>query len=286
MPALASGSSSAPAGFTAAVEENTAEDESSLDSFRWYGDEDGVDFKANRPVTNYVPPHNLCHSLNPLGPSCSQVSLESAAPVASHTGSFIRCLPSDMSATPDTIILPPGLVSMLLKAISPEALGAALCMVVADSGAIDHMLPDCAAFISYKPVHNLCVCMGNNSYPPVLQRGTAIISPNGQHLLIWNVRHVPALQVPLYSLRAHIRNCGCGFLGSFKTGMHIYFPGVVLSMDTSTNCHLSYAPLGKSALLSSLQYVQPRCPPTIYLPFELARALLRLRATLHPAVQY
>jgi hypothetical protein len=44
--------------------------------------------------------------------------------------------------------------------------------------------------------------------------------------------------------------------------MHVYFPGVVLSVDMSTNCHLSYKPLGKSALLSALHYVQPQCPAT------------------------
>ncbi len=44
----------------------------------------------------------------------------------------------------------------------------------------------------------------------------------------------------------------------------MYFPGVVLSMDMSTDCHLSYKPLGKSAPLSSLHYVQPWCPPVLY----------------------
>jgi hypothetical protein len=50
-------------------------------------------------------------------------------------------------------------------------------------------------------------------------------------------------------------------------GMHAYFLGVVLSMDTSTACYFSYIPLGlgKPAPLSYLHYVQPQCPPTIYL---------------------
>jgi hypothetical protein len=39
---------------------------------------------------------------------------------------------------------------------------------------------------------------------------------------------------------------------------------LVLSVDTSTDCHLTYKPLGKSAPLSTLHYVQPRCPPTTY----------------------
>jgi hypothetical protein len=137
---------------------------------------------------------------------------------------------------------------------------------MADMGATDHMLPDRLALILYKLVWHLCVCMGNNSYPPVLGRGTAIISLNGQRLLISNVLHVPALRVPLYSLRAHIRQGGYGFLGIFETGMHVYFPfpGVVLSVDMSTNCHLSYKSFGKSSPLSSLHYVQPWCPPVLY----------------------
>ncbi len=133
-----------------------------------------------------------------------------------------------------------------------------------DTGATDHMVPDRSAFISYKAIRNLRVCMGNNSFAPVLGRGTAIISLNGQRILIRHVLHVPALWVPLYSLRAHLCQRGCGFVGSHDTGMHVYFPGLVLSVDTSTDCHLTYKPLGKSAPLSTLHYVQPCCPPTMY----------------------
>jgi hypothetical protein len=35
-------------------------------------------------------------------------------------------------------------------------------------------------------------------------------------------------------------------------------------VDMSTDCHLSYEPLVKSAPLSSLHYVQPWCPPVLY----------------------
>ncbi len=150
-----------------------------------------------------------------------------------------------------------------------EILGAALKLVVADTGAMDHMLLDWSTFISYKSVRNLCIRMGNNFYAPVPGQSTAIISLNGQRLLIRNILHVPALWVPLYSLCAHICQPRCRFLGSYKMGFHVYFPGVVLSIDTSTNCHLSYAPLGKSAPLSTLHYIQPRCTPTTY-PTELS----------------
>ena len=132
------------------------------------------------------------------------------------------------------------------------------------------MVPDCGAFISYKSVHGLRVRMGNNSFAPVLGRGTAIISLNGQHLLIRHVLHVPELCVPLYSLRAHLRQSGCGFVGSHETGLHVYFPGIVLTVDMSSDCHLAYKPLGKPAPLLTLHYGQPRCPPTMHLPDWLA----------------
>jgi hypothetical protein len=232
----------------AAVEPDNGGDKSSVDDFWWYGDDDGADYEPNGSVSNYFP-------------LCSRVLSESVPPLASHAGLVMCGSSSDSATSGDVIVLPQDLVSSLLRAISPTDWH---CLVVADTGATDHMLPYRLVFILYKSVRNLCVRMGNNSYAPVLERGTAIISINGQHLLIHNVLHVMALLVLLYSLCAHIRQQGCGFLGSFETGMHVYFLGVVLSVDMSTDCHLSYKPLGKSAPLSSLHYVQPRCPSVLY----------------------
>ncbi len=182
-------------------------------------------------------------------------------PLASQVGPVICSLSSDSTTLNNDIVLPQDLVFSLLHVVSPTDLH---CLVMVDMGATNHMLPDRSAFISYNLVRHLRVCMGNNSYAPVLGQGTAIISLNGQCLLIRNVLHVPALRVPLYSLRAHIHQGGCGFLGSFEMGMNVYFPGMVLSVDMSTGCHLSYKPLGNSAPLSSLHYVQLRCPPVLY----------------------
>ena len=92
-----------------------------------------------------------------------------------------------------------------------------------------------------------------SSWPPILGRSASVPSCWRTHL--W---------VPLYSLRAHLHQLGCVFLGSYETVMHVYFPGVVLTVDTSSDCHLSYELLGKTAPLSSLHYVQPRCPPVVY----------------------
>jgi hypothetical protein len=66
--------------------------------------------------------------------------------------------------------------------------------------------------------------MGNNSLLPVLGRGTAVISLNGQCILVCNALHMPGLAVLLYSLCAHLKQHGCGFLGTFEAGMLVYFP--------------------------------------------------------------
>jgi hypothetical protein len=97
------------------------------------------------------------------------------------------------------------------------------------------MVPDKLAFISYKFISNLNVWMGNNSYIPVQGRGSAIFSLNGKRVLIWNVLHVPGLAVPLYSLRTHMTQRGCGFFGSESSGFLVYFPEFVLSVDTSVD---------------------------------------------------
>ena len=265
---------SAPAALMALVEEDITGNKSLSECFWWYGDKDGVDIKSDGSISIYSPSPNLHHSVHPLGPfdhsctsigpSCSWGSLVLVAPAASHTGSFKHCSLLDADPLSYDIILPPGLMLALLKAISPEDLVAALCLVMVDIGRTDHiMVPDCSVFISYKSVCHLHVWMGDNSYAPILGHCTAIISLNGQCLLICNVLHVPTHCILLYSLRAHLCQCGCGFVGSHNTGMHIYFPGVVLSVDTSTDCHLSYEPLGKLAPMSSLHFIQPRCPSTI-----------------------
>ena len=150
----------APSGLTAAVKE----DEHSLDGdlFCWTGDDDGLDFgvplgssdKSNPSVSFY--------------PSCSYVSV---VPSTSGLPSFSP-FPSSSSSC---LILPDRLQSVIrglaTSSISPDSTSR---VAVADTGATDHMLPDKSAFISYKRISNLQVCMVNNSYLPVLGRGTAM----------------------------------------------------------------------------------------------------------------
>jgi hypothetical protein len=133
------------------------------------------------------------------------------------------------------------LAKLLLLPTAPSSGG---CLAVADSGATDHMVPNKSSFISYKTILGLNVCMGNNSYIPVLGCGTAIFSLNGKCVLIRNVLHVPGLAVPLYSLRTYMTQQGCGFLGSKSSEFLVYFPMFVVSVNTLVECHLSYKPLG------------------------------------------
>ena len=114
------------------------------------------------------------------------------------------------------------------------------------------MFPDKSAFISYKTTSGLKVQMGNNSYLPVLGRGSTIISLNRQRVLVRHALHVPGLAMPLYSLRVHFKKPGWGFIGNNDASMLVYFPCFVLSADTLSDCTLSYEPLGRSPLLSTL----------------------------------
>ncbi len=125
-------------------------------------------------------------------------------------------------------------------------------------------VPQQAGLYLFKSIPNLQVWMDNNSFLPVLGCGTAIISLNGQRVLVRNALQVPGLMVPLYSICAHLKQHGCGFLGTFKAGMLVNFPWFVLSVDTSSDCHLSYKPLGRAAPLDTLHYMQLCCPPSLY----------------------
>ena len=39
---------------------------------------------------------------------------------------------------------------------------------------------------------------------------------------------------------------------------YVFFPTFILEVDTVTNCHLQYAPLGRTTSLADLNYVQPK----------------------------
>jgi len=163
----------------------------------------------------------------------------------------------------NTIYLPKTVLALLKNPHAPTPVRSLApvsktSLLVADSGATDHMLPDKSAFISYYPISGRRVRMGNNSFAPILGHGTAVISLNGKKILIRDCLHVPDLRNPLYSLRAHQRQKGCGFIGMCGLGMHVFFPTLIMEVDTATDCHLRYTPLGRACRLPDVDYVQPR----------------------------
>jgi hypothetical protein len=124
------------------------------------------------------------------------------------------------------------------------------------------MIPHKLAFISYKPATGCRVRMGNNSFAPILGSGSAIININGKRILICDCLHVPALRNPLYSLRAHQRQHGCGHIGMHQLGMYLSFPSFIVKVNTDTDCHLSYEPNGRLTSIDKLDYVQPVQAPS------------------------
>jgi hypothetical protein len=121
---------------------------------------------------------------------------------------------------------------------SPSINKTSSTLVIADMGATDHMLSDKLAFISYTPITGRRVWMGNNSFASIVGHGTAIISLNNKKILIRDRLHIPNLHNPLYSLCAHQHQRGCGFIGMYDLGMHVFFPTFIFEVDTATNCHL------------------------------------------------
>lgn len=99
--------------------------------------------------------------------------------------------------------------------------------------------------------------LGDDTRLPIYGRGTAKIRLNGKTILLRNALHVPALRAPLYSLRQHSKQPGCGTFSDSNTGSFILFPHFVLQIDDSTDNLLSYAPLGRITT-SRLDYAQPR----------------------------
>jgi hypothetical protein len=210
--------------------------------------------KSNNTVDFYYPSCNHV-VVKALPPPLAPLLLPSTLPVASF--STLIVLSKNLSS----------IIKQMLAAFILPTLGR--CFTVTDSGTTNHMFPYKSAFISYKLVANLQVRMGNNSFLPVLGCSLAIILLNGQHVLIQNALHVPGLVVPLYSLRAHCMQPGCGFIGASGVGILVYFSTFVLTVDTSKDCHLAFKSQGRSASLDTLHYVQPCCAPSLY-PSELA----------------
>ena len=116
----------------------------------------------------------------------------------------------------------------------------------ADSGATHHMLNDYTAFTSYHATHGDYVTLGDDTRLPIAGSGSAIFSLNGRPILIRDALHVPGLRAPLYSLRQHRKQPGCGLFSDYEFGNYILFPHFVLRVDDSDDNIVSYKSLGNT----------------------------------------
>jgi hypothetical protein len=284
------GSASTPGAFSATTEPESYD---SGDKFDYKG-------KADRVMYDTGGKHNASSAY--LAPSCCIATVE---PESGSVAAFLLAsttTPSPLmggsaysmgGSTPrkdppgvNTVYLPKRVLALLKNPLlqvtvpSPHQI-IQTSLLVADSGATDHMLPDKLAFISYHPVLGRRVWMGNNSFAPNLGHGTAVISLNGKKILIRDCLHVPDLRNPLYSLRAHQRQRGCGFIGMYGLGMHVFFPTFIMEVNMTTDCHLLYAPVGRSCSLPDLDYVQPKFL-TIKSPKAASSSIQPAPATIEP----
>ena len=259
------GSAVVPGAFSAATEYDSG------DEFDYEGKSDGAMYgdKSKQTTFAYSPASCSHTTLVLVPPGLPSTTLGGSIPTNMGGGSVPAPLSASRSAVDprgvNTVYLPKTVLSLLANPTSGSLVKAhhgpsstRTSLLVADTGATDHMLPDKSAFISYHLVSGRRVRMGNNSFAPIAGHGTAIISLNGRKILIRDCLHVPDLRNPLYSLRAHQRQRGCGFIGMFGLGMHVFFPTFILEVDTATDCHLQYEPIGRDTLLSSLDYIQPK----------------------------
>jgi hypothetical protein len=118
---------------------------------RWTGDEDGIldsGDPGSRKSNNCVAPY----------PSCSHAAVVSASPPSSPTmglsspAASLSCHDSLVNHFNSPLSISSALHSLLARRLSqcPIAPGLGGRFAISDSGAMDHMLPDKSAFISYK----------------------------------------------------------------------------------------------------------------------------------------
>jgi hypothetical protein len=151
-----------------------------------------------------IPSHPLGDlSLSVGGPTTSLGSVQSLQGMGGPTISHTSRDPQGVN----TIYLPKTVLALLqnpprhlLVHFQQATRSTRMSLLVAGTGATDHMPPDKATFISYYPVSGIRIWMWNNSFTPIASHGLAIISLNGKKILIPNCLHVPNLQKPLYSL--------------------------------------------------------------------------------------
>ena len=94
----------------------------------------------------------------------------------------------------------------------------------ADTGATENMLDDYAAFTSYRKATNRYATLGDNTRLKIEGVGTAVYSLNGKVIKSRNCLHIPDLRGPLYSLRSHRLQPGCGIFHPLRQALSYFSP--------------------------------------------------------------
>ena len=103
-------------------------------------------------------------------------------------------------------------------------------VAILDSGATHHLWHSYEAFIFHHCVYNQYITLADNSKTPIAGKGVITINMGGKNVIICDVNHVPALRLPLFSLRINHRIPRCGY-HSDNEGVPICFPSFILEVD-------------------------------------------------------
>ena len=113
-----------------------------------------------------------------------------------------------------------------------------------DSRSTHHIWHSHKAFNSYNRVYNQYVSLAKNSKTPIAGKGVITINMGGKNVIIRDVYHVPALRLPLFSLRIHRRIPGCGYHSDNK-GVLVFFPSFSLEVDDEVDNYVTCHSLGR-----------------------------------------
>ena len=127
----------------------------------------------------------------------------------------------------------------------------------ADSGASEDMFPDYSTCKTYHRLNNLCAALGDTTKLHIEGIGTSVYTLNGRTILNRDDLHIPELRGPLYSLRKHRQQSGCGFYFSYKDGSYLFFPDSILQVEDSYDNIVSYRSLSAS-YKGPIDYIEPK----------------------------
>lgn len=110
-----------------------------------------------------------------------------------------------------------------------------------DTGATYDMDPNYQSFLSYcHATPSKWVCMGNNNFAATLGY---TYSPGDKVFKCYNVKHIPVLCVPIYSLYQHRHLPDCGYIANNQQNI-VWFPELSLQVNNKVDGIVPYVVIG------------------------------------------